>query len=133
MQFPTSFLVPLSFLSSPSGAITNKHIGGHKANLKNPNTSEESKQHSREVLDEMGSETSPNASSDPVNIPTAGKNTGNVVGMFSRSFVRRVCMLPWLSSIPGGNKATLENPSLSEYAKEHVVRIGRILKEMGHK
>jgi hypothetical protein len=25
--------------------------GGHKANLNNPNTSEESKQHSREVLD----------------------------------------------------------------------------------
>jgi hypothetical protein len=26
-------------------------IGGHKANLHNPNTSEESKQHSREVLE----------------------------------------------------------------------------------
>lgn len=26
-------------------------IGGHKANISNPNTSEESKQHSREVLD----------------------------------------------------------------------------------
>lgn len=25
--------------------------GGHKANLKNPNTSEESKQHSKEVLE----------------------------------------------------------------------------------
>lgn len=25
--------------------------GGHKANLNNPNTSEEAKQHSREVLD----------------------------------------------------------------------------------
>lgn len=27
--------------------------GGHKANLKNPNTSEESKQHSKKVLEEQ--------------------------------------------------------------------------------
>ncbi|KAK1832978.1 Conidiation protein 6-domain-containing protein [Podospora conica] len=29
---------------------------GHKANLSNPNTSEESKQHSKEVLEELGGE-----------------------------------------------------------------------------
>ncbi|KAL9023418.1 MAG: hypothetical protein Q9196_007214 [Gyalolechia fulgens] len=27
-------------------------VGGHKANLNNPNTSEEAKQHSKEVLDQ---------------------------------------------------------------------------------
>jgi hypothetical protein len=33
-------------------------IGGHKANLSNPNTSEESKQHSLEVIEkELGTET----------------------------------------------------------------------------
>lgn len=32
-------------------------IGGHKANLRNPNTSEESKQHSLEVIEkEVGTE-----------------------------------------------------------------------------
>ncbi|KAJ7604465.1 Conidiation protein 6-domain-containing protein [Roridomyces roridus] len=34
------------------GKNENNVIGGHKANLKNPNTSEESKEHSREYLEE---------------------------------------------------------------------------------
>ncbi|KAM0287276.1 hypothetical protein ACHAQH_000590 [Verticillium albo-atrum] len=68
--------------------------GGHKANLNNPNTSEESKQHSRDVLNK--SEDAPNATS----AQSAGddnKNPGNVAG---------------------GLKATLNNPKVSDEAKE---------------
>ena len=32
--------------------VGSRIAGGHKANLNNPNTSEESKQHSKEVLDQ---------------------------------------------------------------------------------
>lgn len=45
--------------------------GGHKANLNNPNTSEESKQHSREVL-ESGNFESASGSDD------SNKNPNNV-------------------------------------------------------
>ncbi|KAI0966713.1 hypothetical protein F4678DRAFT_271972 [Xylaria arbuscula] len=31
-----------------------KKVQGHKANLSNPNTSESSKEHSREVIDDLG-------------------------------------------------------------------------------
>ncbi|KAI8627677.1 hypothetical protein F5Y19DRAFT_440772 [Xylariaceae sp. FL1651] len=31
-----------------------KSVQGHKANLSNPNTSEESKEHSRQAIDELG-------------------------------------------------------------------------------
>ncbi|MCJ1369270.1 hypothetical protein MMC20_000480 [Loxospora ochrophaea] len=64
--------------------------GGHKANLNNPNTSEESKQHSRDVLEnelEGATGTEENA-----------KNPGNVAG---------------------GLKATLKNPNVSDEAKEN--------------
>ncbi|KAI1414355.1 hypothetical protein F5Y13DRAFT_188462 [Hypoxylon sp. FL1857] len=33
---------------------TSNTVKGHKANLANPNTSEKSKEHSREVIDSMG-------------------------------------------------------------------------------
>ncbi|KAI0023623.1 hypothetical protein F4780DRAFT_728836 [Xylariomycetidae sp. FL0641] len=37
------------------GAETLSHsVAGHKANLSNPNTSEKSKQHSKQVIDSMG-------------------------------------------------------------------------------
>ncbi|KAI6352497.1 hypothetical protein MCOR25_009410 [Pyricularia grisea] len=67
--------------------------GGHKANLKNPNTSEESKQHSKKVLEEQF---------DGGDVPKAGesdegKNPGNVAG---------------------GLKAAIKNPNVSEEAKE---------------
>lgn len=49
-----------------------QQAGGHKANLNNPNTSEESKQHSRDVLDgELGQGAQSQASSHE------GKNPGN--------------------------------------------------------
>ncbi|KAH7376134.1 conidiation protein 6 [Plectosphaerella cucumerina] len=66
--------------------------GGHKANLKNPNTSEESKQHSKSVLEnEFNGGDVPKAGDDE------NKNPGNVAG---------------------GLKATLKNPNVSEEAKE---------------
>ncbi|KAM0333252.1 hypothetical protein ACHAQA_001912 [Verticillium albo-atrum] len=71
--------------------------GGHKANLNNPNTSEESKQHSREILEnEFGGDDAPNASS-AASAKDENKNPGNVAG---------------------GLKATLNNPNASEEAKE---------------
>lgn len=47
-------------------------VGGHKANLNNPNTSEESKQHSREVLDNEYNGGEVESKSDE------GKNPNNV-------------------------------------------------------
>ncbi|KAI1817400.1 conidiation protein 6 [Poronia punctata] len=66
--------------------------GGHKANLKNPNTSEESKQHSREVLDNEYSGGEVPSSSDKQD-----KNPNNVTG---------------------GLKATINNPKVSDEAKQ---------------
>ncbi|KAF4300771.1 putative conidiation-specific protein 6 protein [Botryosphaeria dothidea] len=66
-------------------------IGGHKANLNNPNTSDESKQHSKDVL---------NQEFDGDNIEhhsNQNKNPGNVTG---------------------GLKATLNNPNVSDEAKQ---------------
>ncbi|KZT30334.1 hypothetical protein NEOLEDRAFT_1125843 [Neolentinus lepideus HHB14362 ss-1] len=67
--------------------------GGHKANLNNPNTSEESKQHSRQVVAEMESSGEVGSGGDD-----AYKNEGNVVG---------------------GHKANLKNPNTSEESKQH--------------
>ncbi|KAF2816583.1 conidiation-specific protein 6 [Mytilinidion resinicola] len=67
--------------------------GGHKANLNNPNTSEESKQHSREVLEQDldGGNVGTSADRDE------NKNPNNVAG---------------------GLKATLKNPNVSQDAKD---------------
>ncbi|KZT62054.1 hypothetical protein CALCODRAFT_490625 [Calocera cornea HHB12733] len=67
--------------------------GGHKANLANSNTSDESKQHSKEVLDELEQSGEVNQGNGD-----AGKNQGNVIG---------------------GHKANLKNPNTSEESKEH--------------
>ncbi|KAL8804139.1 MAG: hypothetical protein Q9182_002773 [Xanthomendoza sp. 2 TL-2023] len=64
-------------------------VGGHKANLNNPNTSEESKQHSKEVLDQEFNGGNVDSSSD--------KNPNNVAG---------------------GLKATVNNPQVSKEAKD---------------
>ncbi|KAI9653974.1 MAG: hypothetical protein M1821_006835 [Bathelium mastoideum] len=70
---------------------TGNVVGGHKANLNNPNTSDESKQHSKEVLDnEFDGGKIPDNSDE-------NKNPGNVAG---------------------GLKATLNNPNVSDEAKE---------------
>ncbi|KAF2229710.1 conidiation protein 6 [Viridothelium virens] len=69
---------------------TGNVVGGHKANINNPNTSEEAKQHSKEVLDqEFDGGKIPQSDED--------KNPGNVAG---------------------GLKATMKNPNVSDEAKE---------------
>ncbi|KAK3996657.1 hypothetical protein QBC44DRAFT_136133 [Cladorrhinum sp. PSN332] len=66
--------------------------GGHKANINNPNTSEESKKNSRKILEnEFNGGDVPKASDN------LDKNPGNVAG---------------------GLKATLKNPNVSDEAKE---------------
>ncbi|PSN74227.1 conidiation protein 6 [Corynespora cassiicola Philippines] len=65
-------------------------VGGHKANLNNPNTSEEAKQHSREVLENE-------YDGGNVSQESHEKNPNNVAG---------------------GLKATMNNPNVSDEAKE---------------
>jgi hypothetical protein len=57
---------PLAAMSNPGNVI-----GGHKANLHNPNTSEESKQHSKEMLDREFD------GGDTQKYSAAGSHTGN--------------------------------------------------------
>lgn len=64
--------------------------GGHKANLNNPNTSEESKENSKAVLDELNN-------SGEIDTSGGEKNPGNVAG---------------------GLKATTKNPNVSQEAKD---------------
>ncbi|KAI0690215.1 Conidiation protein 6-domain-containing protein [Cytidiella melzeri] len=70
-------------------------IGGHKANINNPRTSEESKEHSRQVVEELEADPETQAYKEDRG---GAKNEGNVIG---------------------GHKATLKNPNVSEEAKEH--------------
>ncbi|KAK6007192.1 hypothetical protein QM012_006200 [Aureobasidium pullulans] len=73
-------------------------IRGHKANLGNPNTSDESKQHSLEVIEkELGTETKTEASDTTHN--GDGKDPMRVAA---------------------GLKAALHNPNVSDEAKENV-------------
>ncbi|KAK0619277.1 Conidiation protein 6-domain-containing protein [Immersiella caudata] len=66
--------------------------GGHKANINNPNTSKESKENSKKVL-----ENEFNGGDVPKANESRDKNPGNVAG---------------------GLKATLKNPNVSDEAKE---------------
>ncbi|KAL0259700.1 hypothetical protein SLS55_005439 [Diplodia seriata] len=66
-------------------------IGGHKANINNPNTSDEAKQHSRQIIDEK------TESEDVPQAADQDKNPGNVAG---------------------GLKATVNNPNVSDEAKQ---------------
>ncbi|KAF8459065.1 Conidiation protein 6-domain-containing protein [Terfezia claveryi] len=79
--------------SDPSYPKTESNvIGGHKATISNPRTSEEAKQHSREVLEQLhgGGETAHSA-------PEGEKDHGNV---------------------KRGLKATISNQFVSDEAKE---------------
>ncbi|KAI0033334.1 hypothetical protein K488DRAFT_47954 [Vararia minispora EC-137] len=75
-----------------SASEINHVAGGHKANLKNSNTSEESKDHSRQQLSEL--EDSGRLGQQG----SEGKNHNNVMG---------------------GYKATINNPNVGEEAKDH--------------
>ncbi|KAL8708363.1 MAG: hypothetical protein Q9220_006743 [cf. Caloplaca sp. 1 TL-2023] len=72
-------------------------VGGHKANLNNPNTSEESKQHSKEVLDSEFNGGNVDKSGD--------KNPQNVAGGLKASVLRL-------------GLVTLNNPQVSQDAKD---------------
>ncbi|KAI2625831.1 conidiation-specific protein 6 [Hypoxylon sp. NC1633] len=76
--------------------------GGHKANLKNPTTSKDSKEHSKQVLEnEFGSkEASKTGASN-----TGTSNTGDDNGKNP-------------NNVAGGLKATINNPRVSDEAKE---------------
>lgn len=77
-------------------------IGGHKANLNNPNTSDEAKEHSKQVLQDLenGGDITTKSSSDE------NKNPNNVAG---------------------GLKATLKNPNVSDEAKQSAEeRLGQL-------
>ncbi|KAK4448230.1 conidiation protein 6 [Podospora aff. communis PSN243] len=66
--------------------------GGHKANINNPNTSDESKENSKKVL-----ENEFNGGDVPKANESGDKNPGNIAG---------------------GLKAALKNPNVSDEAKE---------------
>jgi len=89
--------------------LTYKHkgnvIGGYRATLHNPNSSDEAKEHAKKMLKEMGVDPEGHAdshhqyaSAEETAQDTLGKNPGNVIG---------------------GYRATLHNPNSSEEAKEH--------------
>ncbi|KAL6720443.1 hypothetical protein ACLMJK_002365 [Lecanora helva] len=69
---------------------TGNIIGGHKANLNNPNTSEEAKQHSKEVLEQE-------FDGGKIEKGAEDKNPQNIAG---------------------GLKATTKNPNVSDEAKQ---------------
>ncbi|EGO01279.1 hypothetical protein SERLA73DRAFT_105932 [Serpula lacrymans var. lacrymans S7.3] len=81
-----------------SSKNTGNVAGGHKAAVQNPNVSSEAKEHSQNVLEEMGSkgELPEQTGGDE------GRNPGNIVG---------------------GHKATLKNPNVSEEAKQHSKKV----------
>lgn len=59
---------------------SNRQAGGHKANLNNPNTSEESKERSRQALDgDLDDSTTQSSGSDQYSRSSdhEGKNPGN--------------------------------------------------------
>ncbi|WWC70661.1 uncharacterized protein I206_104612 [Kwoniella pini CBS 10737] len=69
--------------------------GGHKAAINNDDVPEESKEHSKQVVDEIEGSGETEVESAAEDRP---KNDGNVIG---------------------GHKATLKNPNVGEEAKEH--------------
>jgi hypothetical protein len=75
------------FNNQQSKMSDNRQAGGHKANLNNPNTSEESKQHSREVLD--GSSRDGPSSTSRTSHSHEGKNPGN--GTYSITKTKNSC------------------------------------------
>lgn len=83
-----------------------RQAGGHKSNRNNPNTSQESKQHSRDILEGDSKDAAQRAGQDS----QEGKNPGNGT------------TTPAVTSddlVAGGYKATLKNPNSSEDAKKH--------------
>ncbi|KAI5844086.1 Conidiation protein 6-domain-containing protein [Tricharina praecox] len=87
-----------SFSTAPLAAMPNPGnvIGGHKANLNNPNTSKESKKHSKEVLDREFE------GGDTEKFSAAASHGGE----------------PNPRNVEGGLKATISNPNVKPETKE---------------
>jgi hypothetical protein len=101
---PNPNLQPQIFNMSNIGNVA----GGHKANLNNPNTSEESKQHSRDVLENELDGGNVGGNDD------SNRNPGNMY-VFQKVFPLRQ---PDISHSAGGLKATMKNPNVSQEAKD---------------
>jgi len=80
-----------------SGKNPGNVIGGHKANIANPNTSDESKEHSRQVIQEVEDGNVDHLSGNDRSTDESDKETNRVLG---------------------GYKATLHNPNTGEEAKQ---------------
>ncbi|KAH0612773.1 uncharacterized protein H6S33_009153 [Morchella sextelata] len=93
--------------SATEGKNPGNVIGGHKANLHNPNTSQKSKDHSRDILEDIGSSTKSSGGRSMAHGDNDSKNPDNVAR---------------------GYKAAMSNPNVSSEAKE---RAGHKLEEMG--
>ncbi|KAI5246782.1 hypothetical protein E4T43_02415 [Aureobasidium subglaciale] len=116
-------------------------LGGHKANLSNSNTSEESKQHSLEVIEkELGTESSSDVGAtahnddgkDPVRVAAglkAALHNPNVSDEARENVSHHLADITSTSQtddgkdptrVAAGLKAALHNDSVSDEAKEHV-------------
>jgi hypothetical protein len=82
-----------------------RQTGGHKGNINNPNTSEESKQHSHEFHED-----SHDAAQRSGKGSQEGKNPGNGMPTWTLFKLTR--------AVAGGYKATLKNPNASDDAKQ---------------
>jgi len=81
-----------------SGKNPGNVVGGHKANIANPNTSEESKEHSHQVIQDVE-----NGNADLSD--GSGSHTTDETGKE-------------INRVLGGHKATLHNPNTGEEAKQ---------------
>ncbi|KAI4722182.1 hypothetical protein E4T48_01594 [Aureobasidium sp. EXF-10727] len=116
-------------------------VRGHKANLSNPNTSEESKQHSLEVIEkELGTETNSGAgatahnddSKDPMRVAAglkAALHNPNVSDEAKENVSHHLADITSSSHtddgkdptrVAAGLKAALHNPHVSDDTKEHL-------------
>ncbi|EIW58897.1 uncharacterized protein TRAVEDRAFT_48040 [Trametes versicolor FP-101664 SS1] len=90
---------------------SNRKIGGFKATINNPNTSEEAKEHARQQIGELDGE------SELTDAPNSG-NTGRHEGNEGKDETRQ----------NAGFKGVLKNPNVGEEAKKHAKEV---LKERG--
>jgi hypothetical protein len=109
MPNPGNIIGPPSLSSS---FPTNTPTGGHKANLNNPNTSSESKQHSKEVPFPLPSLSLPNTP-QVLEKEFGGGDTGKYSAAGSHGGTKNS------KNVEGGLKATMKNPNTSEEAKMH--------------
>jgi len=96
----------------PGYEVLEEHriLGGYKATLKNPNVSQEAKEHAKEVLKEHEvKESEPTEEAQPHDL----RHEENVSGY----------KMPEEHRILGGYKATLKNPNVSQEAKEHAKEV----------